>query len=297
MANKAARDAKGLPVQITQQMAGDSVYYINLDRVPERRAFMEAQFLKAGLVGAHRISATDASQSGALEQNGYIAGTGTRWGLTTSEIACFESHRSVWQRIADRNLPAAVVFEDDVEMSSEAGRVIIEVLNHPEAYDCVKLDYSPRSLRFGPETGIGNVRVRPMLEMAPSAAAYVLSQVGCRKLLAWSQRYSDHLDDFLSLPRRDWNMFQCFPAVGVQMIWSGRQEQIDEPVKSSERTQSAATNSGLDKGPTWFRLRRELQSAGRKLKWKLGGQARLLQRGGMVDFIPCADDLIVRPWS
>lgn len=280
-------------MQITDQTAGNTVYYINLDRVPQRRVFMETQFQKAGLNGVNRVSATDASQPGALDRNGYIAGTGTRWGLTQSEIACFESHRSVWQQVVEQNLPAAAIFEDDVEMSSIGGRVITGLLNEAEAYDCVKLDYSPRSLRFGAEAKIGGVTVRPMLEMAPSAAAYILSRSGCRKLLSWSQAYSDHLDDFLSLPRDDWRMYQCFPALGVQMIWSSRQDQIDDPVKSSERTQDAATNSGLDKGPMWFRVRRELQAATRKLYWRAGGQARLLRLGGYVGFVPCADDLKV----
>ena len=284
-------------MQSSDGMAGESVHYINLDRVPQRRAFMEAQFQKAGLRGVHRISATDASQPSALVRTGYVAGTGTRWGLTQSEIACFESHRSAWKKVLERNLPAAAIFEDDVEMSFVSGQVIAELFTQPAAFDCVKLDYSPRSLCFGAETQIGTVTVRPMLEMAPSAAAYVVSQAGCRKLLEWSQTYSDHLDDFLTLPRNDWRLFQCFPAIGVQMIWSGRQDQIDEPVKSSERTQNAATNSGLDKGPLWFRLRREIQSAGRKLSWKIGGQAHVLRHGGLVGFIPCAEDLTVRPWS
>lgn len=283
-------------MQISDHLAGDYVHFINLDRVPQRRAFMESQFQKAGLKGAHRISAIDAGQPGALGRTGYVAGTGARWGLTQSEVACFESHRSVWRHVLDRNLPAAAIFEDDVEMSVNTGQVISELLRGAAEFDCVKLDYSPRSLRFGPEFRIGNVPVRPMLEMAPSAAAYVLSEAGCQKLLSWSQTYSDHLDDFLSLPRKNWRMYQCFPAVGVQMIWSDQQDQIEEPIKSSERTQSVATNSGLDKGPLWFRIRRELYSASRKLKWKLGGQSRLVRSGGLVGFIPCSEDLSVRSW-
>ncbi|WP_170788594.1 glycosyltransferase family 25 protein [Ruegeria lacuscaerulensis] len=269
------------------------VFYINLDRVPARRDFMESQFDHAGLSGATRFSAVDGQQPGALNQNGYLPGSGSRWGLKQSEIACFESHRAVWQAAVDQNLTAVAIFEDDVEMSTDAGRVIVDVLNHSTAYDFVKLDYSPRSLRFGAERDLGQVKVRPMLEMAPSAAAYVVSQAACRKLLAWSTAYSDHLDDFVSLPRADWRMYQCFPAVGVQMIWSKQQAEIVDEVKVSERSQDQKTNSGLDKGPTWFRLRRELLAAGRKLRWRMGVQTRLLKQGGYVGFIPCADDLSV----
>ncbi|WP_377188259.1 glycosyltransferase family 25 protein [Ruegeria meonggei] len=273
--------------------SGTGVFYINLDRVPERKTFMESQFAHAGLVGAQRFSAKDAQYPGAIDGNGYVPGSGSRWGLKTSEIACFESHRAVWQTTVDQGLKAVAIFEDDVEMSVQAGAVITAVLNAATGFDFVKLDFSPRSLRFGPEAKIANVPVRPMLEMAPSAAAYILTQEACRKLLTWSTKYSDHLDDFVSIPRPDWNMFQCFPAVGVQMIWSKQQDQIVETVKVSERSQDKTTNSGLDKGPLWFRVRREVQSARRKLYWRAGGQARILEQGGFVGFIPCADDLSV----
>lgn len=267
--------------------------YINLDRVPARRAFMETQFTHSGLAGATRFSATDAQQPDALEGNGYVPGAGSRWGLKQSEIACFESHRAVWQTAVERNLKAVAVFEDDVEMSDQAGSVISTLLDAGDAYDMIKLDYSPRSLRFGPEVQIAGVNVRPMLEMAPSAAAYILSHKACCKLLTWSEKYSDHLDDFVSIPRPDWRMYQCFPAVGVQMIWSKQQEQTVEAVKISERSQDRKINSGLDKGPLWFRIRRELQAARRKLYWRMGGQTRLLEQGGFVGFIPCANDLSV----
>lgn len=267
------------------------IFYINLDRVPERRSFMENQFEKAGVRGASRISAVDARQPEALAGNGYVPGVGSRWGLKQSEIACFESHRSVWKRIRDTDLKAAVIFEDDVELSSGAGRVIEALLEDGTGFDFLKLDYSPKSLRFGAEQTLAGVTIRPILEMAPSAAAYIVSSEGCRKLLAWSEHYSDHLDDFVSIPRPDWRMYQVFPAIGVQMIWSGTPHQDPGQVATSEREGDATTNMGLDKGPLWFRVRREIRAACRKLIWKTGAQARLLRDGGFVGHIPFAEDL------
>ncbi|CUJ93426.1 Glycosyltransferase family 25 (LPS biosynthesis protein) [Ruegeria denitrificans] len=272
---------------------GTGVYFINLDRVPERAEFMDDQFTRAGLVGAQRFSAVDGQQPGALDDNSYVAGTGTRWGLTQSEIACFESHRAVWQTVVDQGLKTVAIFEDDVEMSAQAGAVIASLLAVEAGFDLIKLDYSPRSMRFGPLETIADIPMRPMLEMAPSSAAYILTQAACRKLLSWSGSYSDHLDDFISFPRTDWRMYQCFPAMGVQVMWSKQQEQTAEPVKVSERSQDQKTNSGLDKGPLWFRIRRELRAARRKLYWRTGGQGRLLAQGGFAGYIPSADDLNV----
>lgn len=269
------------------------IFYINLDRVPERRTFMEAQYAKVGLSGANRFSAIDARKPGALDQNRYVAGTGSRWGLRKSEIACFESHRAVWQRVWDQGLQAAAIFEDDAEMSGIAGEVIVSLLNGRSGYDFIKLDYAPKPLRFGREQEISGVTVRKMMEMTPSAGAYILSREGARKLLDWSQRYSDHLDDFITIPRPDWRMYQVFPAVCVQMVLSKQQDGAVDLVKNSERTQDEDTKNDLDKGPLWFRIRRELQSVKRKLHWRFGGQTRLLDEGGYVGFIPCADDLQV----
>lgn len=287
------QNRKGHDVTQGEQHADTGVFYINLDRVPERRAFMEAQFAKAGVQNVTRFSAVDARQGEAFLGNGYVPGVGSRWGLKQSEIACFESHRGVWQAVVEHDLRAAAIFEDDVEMSSELGAIVDALLQGANVFDFVKMDYSPRSLRFGAETEIGGIAVRTMMEMAPSAAAYVVSNTGCRKLLHWSDQYSDHLDDFVSIPRPDWRMFQVFPAVGVQMIWSKQQDHSLEQVKTSEREGDTSTNSGLDKGPFWFRIKRELRAAKRKLGWRLGGQDRLLREGGFVGFIPCADDLKV----
>ena len=268
------------------------IYYINLDRVPQRREFMEQQFNSLELA-ATRFSAVDASKPPGAFGNGYRPGSGLRWGLKLSEIACFESHRAIWQRAVADDLAAVAIFEDDVQMSCSAGRVIRAVLEASEEFDMVKLDYSPRALRFGPKQVLNGMCVRPMLEMAPSAAAYVLSQSGCRKLLNWSRCYSDHLDDFISIPRPDWKMFQAFPAVGVQLVWSKSPSNLDAVVKSSERESDPTINSNLDKGPPWFRLRRELYGAGEKLRRKVGGDARLKKGGGFIGFIPGADDLSV----
>ncbi|MEM1004194.1 MAG: glycosyltransferase family 25 protein [Pseudomonadota bacterium] len=270
------------------------VFYINLDRVPERRTFMEAEFARTGLAGVTRFSAVDARAEGSLTDKGYCPGVGSRWGLTHSEIACFESHKAIWKTVIAQNLHAAAIFEDDVEMSANAGQVVRAVLQSGTDYDFVKLDYSPKSLRFGAQRHIADVTVRPLMEMAPSAAAYIVTRDACSKLLAWSETYSDHLDDFVSMPRPDWRMYQVFPAVGVQMIWSRQQENSDQQVKTSERTQDMSTNQGLDKGPGWFRARRELLALRRKIRWRMGAQRRLLGQGGFVGFIPCAEDLRVQ---
>ncbi|KUJ86118.1 hypothetical protein AVO45_03905 [Ruegeria marisrubri] len=269
------------------------IFYINLDRVPERREFIESHFVERGLGLPTRLSATDAAEPGALDHTGYVPGTGGRWGLKLSEIACFESHRRIWEIAVDRDLKAVAIFEDDLRLSRHAADVIDNLLAGAEDYDLVKIDYCPKINRFGPEVDINGVVVRPLLTMASSAGGYILSKNGAERLLARSAQFSDHLDDFIFTPGSEWRMFQCFPAVAIQFVLQRDAEDIPEVLKTSERTQASAINSGLDKGPLWFRLRRELLAARRKLEWRLGGEKKLLEQGGFVGHIPCADDLDV----
>ncbi len=57
-------------------MKRDDMYYINLDRVPERRAFIEAHFQEQGMGSVSRWSATDAADKDAPLGPGYKPGTG-----------------------------------------------------------------------------------------------------------------------------------------------------------------------------------------------------------------------------
>ncbi|TMV08676.1 glycosyltransferase family 25 protein [Ruegeria sediminis] len=269
------------------------IFYINLDRVPARRDFVERHFVERGLGLPTRLSATDAAAPGALDHAGYVPGTGGRWGLKLSEIACFESHRRIWQIAVERGLNAVAIFEDDLRLSCDAAPVIERLLENGDDFDLVKIDYCPKINRFGPFVDMNGVPVRELLTMASSAAGYILSGRGAEKLLAKSERYSDHLDDFLFTPGPGWRMFQSFPAVGVQAVWHKDPGDAPEVLKTSERTQAPEINCGLDKGPLWFRLRRELLAARRKLHWRFGGEARLLEQGGFVGHIPCAEDLDV----
>jgi len=54
------------------------VFFINLDRVPDRHAFMKEQFQKIGLEGAIRFSAIDAKIEGSIANAGFRQEIGDR---------------------------------------------------------------------------------------------------------------------------------------------------------------------------------------------------------------------------
>lgn len=270
------------------------IFYINLDRVPERRAFMDSEFQKIGLDGAIRFSAVDAKAEGTLSGAGFRQGIGDRWALPKSAIACFESHRAVWKLAMDHGVDVALIMEDDMVMSSELPPTLDALFNAANDFDVVKIDHSPAPVRFGPISRMNGIDLRPIQKAAPSAGAYVVSRGGLEKLLARSEEYGDTLDDFLYTPQKEWQMFQVFPAVSAQLVdlkkFAKQQPHIN--LRMGERELDPQINeSDLPRGPAWFRIRKELRRLGSRLSWKFWGKWTLQRKGGYYGYIPMSEDL------
>ena len=266
------------------------IYYINLDRVPERRTFMEGQFSAQGCT-ATRIPAVDAFDLTPPREYAPASWL-ERWSLSISEIACFESHRIAWRAIRDGSAPCGVILKDDAILSAQFSTTLERLAKITRPFDVIKLDGANQFLRFGPEIETGGIRLRTIHQCVTSAAAYLLSKEGAAKLEARASRYCDHLDDFIFTPRDDWTLLQLEPAVAVQGMFirdeaGNRSEKIGE----SERTSDTRINLSADRGPVKYRLLKELRRNGRKLKWKLWADRQLRARGGLIGRPPMADDL------
>lgn len=268
-------------------------FVINLDRVPERWRFMEDGLRGAGLE-PERFPAVDAAKPEALADTHYRAHSGDRWELPDSLVACFESHRRVWQTIVDGDLPMATVFEDDV-VPGEGLAGIVEWLGRGDVgFDVAKLDTARRPLRMGPVTARHeSMALRPLLSGGASAAAYAVSQDGARKLLAWSDPFCDHTDDFVFRPRPGFRVLQAAPAPAIQAMFLTAEERAaldltDPAIVGSERSSDGKLNRKTNRGPVWFRVRKELRRTGRKLARRLFGDRALKARGGRIGAVEFA---------
>ncbi|WP_028092166.1 glycosyltransferase family 25 protein [Pseudodonghicola xiamenensis] len=266
------------------------VHFINLDRVPERAAFMQEQCARAGFDRVHRFSAVDAATTPLSPR--YRPGRwGAYWSLLLSEVAVFESHRALWQQVAESGQPA-VLMEDDVLLSEQAGAVCAALATAAERFDMVKLDSPGGPLRLGPATRMGGQSLRPLTGVIASAAAYLLTPTGAALLLRQSQSYCDHLDDFLTRRYPGYRAFQLDPAVAVQGMFADLADRSDIPpsISGSERT-GAAPRARADKGPAAYRLVKELRRSTRKMTRRLITDRLLLARGGCLAAVPLASDL------
>lgn len=268
---------------------GTPAFFINLDRETERARHM-TRVLSRTELAAERFSAVDASEA-ASSPRYRPHSWGPYWELSGTEVAVFESHRALWARMIDQGVDAAVILEDDVLISEQFGRAVSALADCAGSFDLVKLDGVGVTARLGPEIDLAGQAARPILTVLPSAAAYMVSRRGAELLLAAAERYSDHLDDFITRPRPGWRLFQILPALAVQGMFSGAAPGPEVPpgIMGSARTGGQAPD--VSKGPVTYRLWKDLRRTARRLCRTLGGDAMLVARGGMVGVVPLASDI------
>ena len=275
------------------------LFYINLDRVPERAKCMEDQLAELQLLDAvERIPALDAAEQGPLEELGYAPhGWLPRWTIAKTLVCGFLSHRQVWQRIVDQELPAAVVMEDDLFFSADFPSALGTLENHLDQFDVVKLDGADYQRRYGPAIEFNSLEMRPILQEVPSAAAYLLTQAAARRLVEISEQFADHIDDFIFRPRESWRSFQLFPSVALQGMFCSEQKTAEFSwlVAKSERSSDPALNSDIKKGPLSYRVSKEIIRTISKTQRRLWGDRSLVGNGGFIGRPTLADDL--RPYK
>lgn len=231
------------------------IHVINLDRDPGRFAETLEQFDAAGLKDCvERVPAIDA-QAPDFASPGYAPHSWLdRWELKLSERAVFESHRFVWQRIADGEDAFGIVCEDDILVSDTFAEVL-GVLDF-DAHGVIKLDGFSADRRYGDVQSMGGRDLWDIVEPVPSAACYAVSKGSADILLRASERYCATLDDFVFAPCAGQQPVQLVPAVAVQrmccIVQEGTTGGMDSTRESRDQTSRAP-------GPFSYRLRKEFR--------------------------------------
>lgn len=156
-------------------------FYINLDRHPERRCFLEAEFARIGW-RAERISAYDGrSRNIPSFAMPFFSGSDH---LSALQIACSISHMQVWRLIIERNIDAALVLEDDARLANDLPGIIDDVVAQlPSDWDIVRLcRASKRAVKPVGMVRGGRTLVR-YSRVPLGRAGYLVSRAGASKLL------------------------------------------------------------------------------------------------------------------
>lgn len=187
------------------------VWAISLDRSVERWEACSAEFAREGLA-VERISAVDGA---ALSEDDLVRDCtrAGRWFCTRGMIGCFLSHRHLWERVVREEVPAVIIFEDDVRLAPSFKANVQQALAElPPDWDVCLLgavgNINPDAewffmLLFSFMVGGGRpspgqtrrVSSNLFVPLRPAGThAYVLSLSGARKLLAQLPRARYHVD-------------------------------------------------------------------------------------------------------
>jgi glycosyl transferase family 25 len=157
-----------------------TVFFINLDRHPDRQRFIEAQLAAAG-IKAERFAGVDGSDNVPAHLAGFFPPDSS---LTSSQIGCSASRFEIMRTILERRINAALVLEDDARLPSHLGVILNDVLAVlPDGWDLVRLCRAPKRA-FRPLHALSeSYRLVRYSRIPVGAAAYLVSQSGARKLL------------------------------------------------------------------------------------------------------------------
>ncbi len=198
-------------------------YVINLDRSPERMAFVERRFADLGL-SFTRISATDGNLLSPAKLKVFAEQRprdGKR-GWRPGQIGCLMSHSEVWRQIAAGEHAHGLVLEDDVHISDALPAFVGTSEWIPANAEIVRLESTGQWLSLGEAARTYEGRaVRRVRSTAWGAGAYVVHKDAAVRLLAVESALHAPVDDFLfnlgnSSVARSLATYQLIPALAIQ---------------------------------------------------------------------------------
>lgn len=185
---------------------------INLDRSPERLAFVTGEFSRIG-VAFERVAAVDGCNRTDLAQPPR---------LSSSEVACFLSHRLCWRIIAESDDAYGAIFEDDIVLTETARPLLVDAGWIPADADIVKTETILWKTTIGirrRSAGHGFSVVR-LFGDHHGTAGYIVSKKAAHKLIQATESFHDAVDDYLfghsHMAASGLRIYQVSPALCAQ---------------------------------------------------------------------------------
>ncbi|MGR6469016.1 glycosyltransferase family 25 protein [Rhizobium sp. PAMB 3182] len=204
------------------------IFFVNLDSRPDRRAFIEAELSRVGLV-AERINAISSDQVASAGDDLELAWA-ERSPLTQPEVACALSHRKAWRRMLQLGLTHGVFLEDDVVLSERLPAFLDELATSPPECDFIRLETRFQRVRLGPVTTRFEcgVNLRRPYTLQWGLGAYILSASAAHRLLDDPRFFDQPVDDLFLDPRyplfHEVDCRQCVPALCIPADLAGRHD-------------------------------------------------------------------------
>jgi glycosyl transferase family 25 len=196
-------------------------YLINLDRSPDRLEFFQNQANSVGIT-FERISAIDGRLLPETTWRSIVDKRFEFQPINVYEVACFLSHKAIWERIVRDRIAMAAIFEDDAILAPQIADTFRSIENAETSFDVIKLETTLRSVVLT-ESNVSlatGESLHGLRSWHGGTAGYVVSLEGARKLSKATNFISDQIDQAMFNPlskiSSSLNILQCKPAICIQ---------------------------------------------------------------------------------
>lgn len=123
------------------------------------------------------------------------------YALRDSEVACFRSHRKCWAMIVEKNLDAALIVEDDVEIETNAFTEALSVaMSALSPGDFVRFPHKKRNDEGKVVASKDQIVLTRPREVALGMVAQLVTRDAALKLLEASKSFDRPVDCLLQMP-------------------------------------------------------------------------------------------------
>lgn len=176
-----------------------SVFVINLERDFERRIHME-NMLKKMDIDATFVRAVDGKTLTSQERKAYDQKKALRiYGveMLDNELGCYLSHYRIYRRMIENNLPFALIFEDDIDISPTLPSIVNELVSLKDPKLLVVRLHSMRAKVVEATTQkftgkeVKSLQHGTLLKLNThtlGAGAYLISHSGAKRMLHYGER-------------------------------------------------------------------------------------------------------------
>ena len=173
------------------------IFAINLARDTQRREYMENHLKELGIC-AEFVQAVDGRDLCVADRKAYNRSKALRvYGgdMIDAEIGCYLSHYRLLQSIVAKNIPYALILEDDVALSPALVPTVQAFLKKDMAFDIVRLETLRRKVKDSQkEKFIGrklhdfdHASLYQLDTHVLGFGAYLVSQAGAQRLTAYGK--------------------------------------------------------------------------------------------------------------
>ncbi len=161
------------------------------------------------------------------------------------EVGCFLSHRACWQKIVDEDWHAAIIAEDDLEVSSEKLAPLLELIDRNVTIDSfIRIPPKDREPLTSARDQEQDLTLFTPRVIGLQTTAQVVGRNAAARLLKATQRLDRPVDTFL------------------QMHWvTGQKIQTILPNGASEKSFGTGSTVQQKSGGTVSKIRREIARA------------------------------------